>query len=1129
MPGWGEGNWSEEFWGQEFVRFSGSGDVACTYVVFFDGLPTAYTTNEPGVGSIAGTGVNSWIGRSETVMFGVETVGQRTVKCGLVLPETIEIGGDPKGLGLDRSTLTLKIVDRDDSVAALFATEGVVPDILMERIAPGKTSLGNSVDAKGPGALTGTINPQGKWLGLEKIGPTGQRRQFPAIPFSLVGYDHQGDVGDRLPPVPISTTPVIHAGRLVTIYRIYADPSYAATDPDRWITWDQAWPNDLVWWGVMQDSGTYEGNRVWSVDCYGPESLLEKGLGQITQPDAYEISAAMKTDTGVNDQIFIAFSNSDNELYIDGTGEVVGAGFTDAGQAWFEGLTWSTLSSTARIDLVDEIDQLVKDTATGTGTNYNTASTPFDEWVDANLVAQADANPCGISHLQGFYIRARNFPDVDYYPSYGIMYVALHKSRWEALGYDIEAQTFGAGNTAPPYENEWQVRFTKLKKGDFYAPRGRAGEGAIVPGSGYYEARFTTVGIGQSEAIDEHWTHDRWRNDGQERYYPPLNTDGNSIMALDIDGDQEIRLSVDGSSPFWEGQPTVPRKSEAEVNSVATEHARWFALRGKWRIATEDESGETDIEEDDLVAVVDASWVEGDRYGDVATGGDVGPSLYIQKYHDPRLFGFNHKKKPSGSTWRGTVGGDFPITIAPLNCYTFGHGKPIEWAHLLLGALLLSTGTSTGFSAPLSEGGVLDLGDNQPGGLTSTGDVELADLGLGIPHQMVSDYAAITGEFAKVAGGLGGDLNRMRLCYAGPFESRDALEAILKPRRLAIGLHGKKYGVYRYEQFSPDDVDVTITEDDLYGEPGDPTSVIPRQVIRAHGAIDGAIIHYGTEPGGSAKLEHRQRSLDYNARWRRGDLVEELNGRGLIPTQWLQGTSHEGKNWKTDFQEEWGRRAPAFFSKRHFIVEDLKVSRPKGQDLMPGTRVLLSNPWPLAPDGTYGLNNRLGRVIGVSINTRHHYTTARVLVYGDVGFPPHFSPFVFVTGIASDVLTYDTSGTFTGYAINECETEKGWVRPSWSTNSNEVQGRLWYQGPTGDWVAGGTGTIESIDTAAGTITLAAPLSADPPPNTYTMIFVIDDYETNTDTWAADAYAPVTNHAGLYNTGGTDRIGKRWLE
>lgn len=1134
MPGWGEGFWGEESWGVAFQRGLATGEVECRYVLFFDGLPTAYASDGWGAsspGSICGSGANSWIGRSENNLFGVEVLGQRIVKTGLVLPDVIEIGGDPKGTGLDRSSVTFKIVDTDGSVATLFATDNVVPDLLLERVAPGTTNLGTSVQAEGPTALgTGTVNPRGQWIGLERIGPSGQRRFFHAFPWSGIGYDHQGDTRMRLPPVPISSSPVIHNGRIVTLYRIYADPSYARNDSDRWYTWDEAHEaSDLVWWGVMQDSGTYEGNRVWSVECYGPEALLEKGLGQITDSTPIPIGTELKTIAGVNDQIFIAFGNSDHQQYVDAGGSISGtAGFGDAGQHVFQGRKWTTLSATNRLDLVDEIDTLLRETATGTGTDYHTSFDPWDEWVDANAAEQVDtANPCGLTSLGGFYLRCRNFPANDYYPSYGIMSVAMHQSRWEALGFDIEAQK---KQDTGPYEYDTQINFRRVKYGDNYEPLDLVAgdDGGLVPGTDYYEGRFSTVGLGQQEGLDEFKTIDRWRNDGQERFFAPINTADNSIISLDLNGEQEIYLDLNGTdSPFWEPQPTVPRLPDAEVDGTETDSARWFVLRGKMRRKVEDEDDQsTDIEDEEHIAVIDGSWVATSIYGGVDVGADLSPSLYVQKYHDPRLFGFNRAKWTG--TWRGDLG-KYPITIAPLSCYTFGRGKPVEWAHLLLGVLLLSTGTSTGFSAPLSEGGVLDLGANQPLGLTSTGDVELADLGLGIPWRMVADYSAISAEFAKVAGGLGGDLNRMRLCYSGPFESREAIEAILKPRRLLLGLHGKKYGVYRHDAFSPSDVDVVITEDDLYGEPGDPTSVIPRQVIRAHGAVDGARIHYGCEPGGSAQLEHRQRALDYNARWRRGDLVEDLNGRGLVPSEWLRGTAHEGSAWKEDFLTEWGRRAPHFFAKRHFVIEDLKVSRPKGQDLMPGTRVLLSNPWPLAPDGTYGLNNRLGRVIGVAINTRHHYTSARILVYGDVNFPPHFSPFVFVTEIDGDTLTYDKTGAFTGYEINECESDKGWTRPDWTTLPDEAQGRLWYQGPTGAWVAGGTGTIESIDTDNGTITLAAPLSADPPPNTYTMVFVLDDFETNADTFVEDVYAPTTNHAGLYNTGGTDKIGKRWLE
>lgn len=1082
--------------------------VECRYVLFFDGLPTAYSSDSGGSGSILGSDGSTWMGRSETAIGGVETAGLRDVKPGLVLPDQIDFGGDPKGIGLDRSSVTFKIVDLDDTVTELFATDDVDPDILRQRVPPGLTALGTSVAAEGPISMgTGGLNPRGKWIGLERIGPSGERRMFPAIPFSLVGYDHQGDAGDRLPQVPISTSPLIHAGRMVTLYRIYADPDVSQANTARWYTWDTAHAaGDLVWWGVMQDTGTYSGNRVWSVQCYGPEALLERGLGQITHPVEFPIRTQLAFKTGVDDQIFINF-RSDGEL----------PDTNPFANYYMEGRQWTSITSTTKTDLIDEIDTLIKDTAAGTGTDYDTSQEFYDEW------SEADDQPGDNAGLDqgGFFIR-KNL-EVDPAGStaprqFGLMRVAMHRKVWNTLGFDPTQQDIGEFK-AP--ENETDVIFTKLLKGDLYQP-GLDTPTSTAPGGGYYMAEFRTIALGYTEALGNLGKYD---NEGDRRYYAPLFIADEAPTVIDKDGRQVAVLDADGNdSPFWEAQPTVPRTDDAAIDGSDTDSARWFVLKGKIRLGRGNTDNNTfEVEDEkDQIAVCSASWREGNNYGDVA--GDLGPEVFIQDYFDPRLFGFDHARLKSD--WVGTVAGDGAITIAPLNCYTFGNGSPIEWSHLLLMVLLLSTGTSTGFSAPLSEGGVLDLGDNQPAGLTSTGDVELADLGLGVPHQLVSSFADISGEFSKMSGGLGSDLNRMRLCYAGPFDSADALLAILKPRRMAMGLHGKKYGVFRFDQFSPNDADATITEDDLYGEVGDPTTVIPRQSIRAHGAIDKTVIQYGFEPGSGSKLQHEQKALDYNVRWRRGDLVEELNGRGLIPVEWLRGKARKGQAWKPEFRVEWGERAPEFFSKRHFILEDLAVSRPKGQDIMPGTRVLISNPWPIAPDGTRGLVNRIGRVIGVSIRTRGHATVARVLVYDDVDFIPHFSPYLFITNISGDTLTYDQTGSFTGLDFGDADTDVGWVRPSWTNLENEGAVRLWYQTEDGTWAQSGNGFIDSIDTGAGTITLTAPLSSEPPTNTFTMILTFEDFPSNNNRFPEDVYAPVTAHDGTFN--GAMDTGKKWI-
>ena len=116
-------------------------DSECAYVLFIEGLPYAFATphnfnaNTPAEG-LLGSGASSWIGVSEAALG--ETVGQRTVKPGLIMPSTLPIGRIDLSTGMLESTsATFKLMDFDGTVANLFCNEDADYDVLGQDIQPG--------------------------------------------------------------------------------------------------------------------------------------------------------------------------------------------------------------------------------------------------------------------------------------------------------------------------------------------------------------------------------------------------------------------------------------------------------------------------------------------------------------------------------------------------------------------------------------------------------------------------------------------------------------------------------------------------------------------------------------------------------------------------------------------------------------------------------------------------------------------------------------------------------------------------------------------------------------------------------------------------------------------------------
>jgi len=186
------------------------------HILFVEGLPWAFTDDE--TGELLGSGASSWIGESESALGA--TVGQRTVLPGLRMPRALRESLDPKTGLLTTQQVSIRLVDYEGILADLFASEGKAFSLLGENIPPGSTALGIATTIIGGT----TINARGRHIGLERIGPAGERGYFSPFPFTLIGRHHainlygDGDEGPR--PIPISVDPLDFMRRKIAIYRV---------------------------------------------------------------------------------------------------------------------------------------------------------------------------------------------------------------------------------------------------------------------------------------------------------------------------------------------------------------------------------------------------------------------------------------------------------------------------------------------------------------------------------------------------------------------------------------------------------------------------------------------------------------------------------------------------------------------------------------------------------------------------------------------------------------------------------------------------------------------------------------------------------------------------------------------
>ena len=1044
-----------------------------TYVLFIEGIATAYTNDESG--DLAGSGLTSWIGVSEQAIINGggsdEVIGERTVKRGLQLPSKIPFSVDPKTGQLGDSPLTFKILDLDASLRTLFATAGKTSDILFEYVPAGTTALDATLTINN---TTTTVDPADKYIGIERIGPNRERNFFPVFPdVAMPGPEHF--VNSITPTEPgaiqVSDEPIQFAGRRVALYRIYKDHHDQTGTYDPWPDWlEQFQAGGLVWWGVMEDAGTYEGADMWSIRCLGPSALLQKPIGiRSNMHDGVKISAplVLSTTAGEDESKVGVYPTA---TYFDGvlfTTQTVSMDYFDMSK---------TVTGTDTNSVRANIETFLNDCAAGTGTTGGSLN-------HMNLPGgTSPLDAVGDMKMEGGSIMIKKADSAAWYT----VNIVAHEKVWRTMGFDPVEQ---AGEV--PFENIYGAYFQKLPAGDVLQFADGNVASSPMPGPGYWVGTFDTRRLGWAGSYPSN-TYDASNNEQWRRYKAFFNV---GVEVLSKKGDQTIVLPGSGSDYYCQGDRCLwlTDGTIGGAAAVTANRAGYFAFKGK---IVKEEGGESeDIWQVAVCKWRNAAWaattgsddgiiVAADYHSTTGTQG-----LHIMKWLDPRAFGFESKKLDRDWSFTGLDDGN-PIEIYPLSTFAYFEGDEPEFADSILSAIMCSTGTSNGYDGPVGAAiPKMDHGDNDPGDATGSlfmhGDIYNYSMGLAIPEEIIADAADIRKAFPDP----GNPFNRVRFAWLGSAQAEDVIKSIMQPRRVGMSLHGRKYTPRRIDNFTA--ADATIVEADLSGKAGDGKTVIPQVEMRATGPIDKTTISYRYEAeGGGTALERTEVARDVNAKSRTGKVVHALEDWGLMPLGWYSSDVELEQvtglqTWGFKFRETWGIEAPTWYAKRHFTIRGLPVSRIKGQDLAPLSRIRVTNPWVLDAEGNMGVTTHAGLVLKVNHGTADGKATIDVLMFEDGSgsgtssyVQPQYAPCARVLGWDATSKVLYCYSDFRGHGDASLSDLTGFTEPTWSSigGGNAKVIAYYWDGSVNSaglpsWTQGPENTVSSVDTSANTITM----------------------------------------------------------
>lgn len=977
------------------------------YLLLIDGLPWAWSSH-PDINQ------DWW------------NIDDRIILPGLQVPN-LKFSIDIEAGVIEDETTTFKILDADETVLlSFFGNLEKSFSLIGERLDPKTDPAPSSIIGQYGNPITLWDGTVGSYIGLEAIGPNGERRYYSCWPNQLtVGLDHNAyDI-----PLPIHTTssigPYLIEGRKACLFRLFYDE-----DDKVWTPFStDSTLNRPLWWGTLKQAGTVDG-KTWSIQFSGPASWLRKTLNAKAPNKWYRVQGQD-----------LELKNSETNIWI----------LTHKAEYLGNAYVYGKYIG----NIVDGDIDTVLASVTSAVSTAAAAVGPDGVWNDATPIVGTNPNLVWTKD----YISISTAGDSGYAAYFQIK---LHYKVWKFLGWDPEQQLYDSSGPQPYFEPDLNDK-------------------------GYYYAVITTTPFGRSVYIPDGLQD--WDGDGKAKIYNTLYQGG--ITVLSGKGNQWIKIGneEDISEPIYcETQLIRPPKSSASVDTLDCNSTRWWAVKGKIQKAIG--LGKAS-EPEDTIQIAKVSWYSND--GTIYKSDGLNADVFIEHWADPKLFGLNYEKIDSQLGWAGAnENEDGGLYMAPLAVFGIWSEKnPIsgKGTDILSGLkgpktsgvftrLLMSSGTAEW------DGVVDDPGDSKlliqypsysylTTGDYGTNDWDIADLGLALPISMVdvSEFISIINNDLENFPSL----TEVKCSAFGPVQSEDILVGLMSPNDWSLSLAGGKYGVFRRSADIPITfVDQTLTISDYSGNTNDPglsVSVDLRPVY----PFDQVILKQTANPietPTEGQNEKKLKARDIGAFARQGIIKRDVNAPYLPERTWWTTVQAPVYSSELDLKKLWEQETATWLSKPHRGIFGLKISRPKGQYIYPGSTVQLSIPLLPSPSGQYGMSNVIGRVISVTHESDSCDAVLDILIQATPSDRLIWAPIAkVVDNVANPENRHDPSiRTFflkewsaIGDNADTSYNVDGFVKPSWSSDEGNAKFTvLQYDGT--DWYATCTGFVEDVTT-----------------------------------------------------------------
>lgn len=714
----------------ELLALGGHLEVAL--VVPFDGIELAFTDHADLVGLSTGAG--------HDVRLGLQRNESLTMRLAINLRD---------GQWLD-SPAKISIYDfsRTADLAALFLPKSTTESSL------GDVPIGAGLPVHPSTDLSGRPDLDDQNIGLERIGPAGERHQFAVPPGFDVGLDHSitTPILD-IAGAPVSPVPIVWVGRRVAIYLMVRDH---VTYPDRAagaVSWRPFSEAIRLWCGTTKGPGRVVG-RLWTFELEGPDSLLRKALATGMQSTPVRavgnISLVTSGDT-IETSIFCRLAT---------------LGYSYGERAWVASIS-ATNADEIREDVIAEIAATEGTAGTDGAWNDNAGFRVFMDNDGAVSISVADGTPG---------------------PAY--MSLGLHRKVWSALGYDVQMQ------------------------GALYPDWGDARALEFFPADGSYDPPGPDYWIGNFLVAPNDGAFGSGDNNGYLKTYRPYYTGGTMVLlaGLNEGRGQVIRLDDaaiggGGSTVAHSGQLAWPVASDSnnpanpiQIDGIDCDRCGLWIFTGKRRYRDTEE-----VFDERWIGL--ASWTNGSAQEDGLVARN---SIIVTKWLDPELFGYV-TKGGIDDDWvaRDEAESEQVVHATPLAW--LGYQLGLDAAHIVLQRLLYSTGTSTGWDSYENDDPTHDAGDNEPA-IVLDGqrrDAEIADLGLAIPE----DWIASPADFDTAVSTIENDaiLDGKSAFLAG-YQAEDVIRSMMMPAGLAWHFRDGRFGIWSpSDPLTLADVDVVLT------------------------------------------------------------------------------------------------------------------------------------------------------------------------------------------------------------------------------------------------------------------------------------------------------------------------------